>query len=140
MNSIHLTFIKQLTEPFTMITTFEKGDQTQTLKNKKMITKKTFRTATLVMLMAIALPASSAILAPENSIKPATTENARSQQLVQRLEELKSMDKSEMTRLEKKAMRKEVFEIKKEMKVASGGVYLSIGAIIIVILLLILLL
>jgi hypothetical protein len=105
-----------------------------------MITKKTFRTATLVILMAIALPASSAILAPENSDKPATTENIRSQQLVQRLAEIKSMDKSEMSRLEKKAVRKEVVEIKKEMKAMSGGVYLSVGAIIIVILLLILIL
>lgn len=90
--------------------------------------------------MAIAMPASSAILAPESSEKPATTENARTQQLVQRLEEIKSIDKSDMTRLEKKAIRKEVVEIKKEMKAMSGGVYLSVGAIIIVILLLILLL
>ncbi len=105
-----------------------------------MITKKTFRTATLVILMAIAMPASSAILAPENSTNPATAENARTQQLVQRLEEIRSIDKSDMTRLEKKAIRKEVVEIKKEMKAMSGGVYLSVGAIIIVILLLILLL
>jgi hypothetical protein len=50
------------------------------------------------------------------------------------------MNKSEMTRLEKKSLRNEVKDIKKEMKVMSGGVYLSVGAIIIVILLLILLL
>ena len=94
------------------------------------------------MLIAIALPASSAIIVPASSSasKPVTTENTRTQQLVQRLEEIKGMDKSEMTRLEKKSLRKEVLEIKKEMKVMSGGVYLSVGAIIIVILLLILLL
>ena len=42
--------------------------------------------------------------------------------------------------LEKKGLWKEVKGIKKEMKEISGGVYLSVGAIIIIILLLILLL
>lgn len=98
--------------------------------------------ASLVMLIAIALPASSSIIGPgsSNSNGPAKTEDARAQQLIQRLEEIKGMNKSEMTRLEKKSLRNEVKEIKKEMKVMSGGVYLSVGAIIIVILLLILLL
>ena len=101
--------------------------------------KKILQTASLILFIAIASPASAAIVALEPS-KVNTVENARSQQLVQRLEEIKSMDKSEMTRLEKKGLRKEVVESKKEMKAMSGGVYLSVGAIIIVILLLILLL
>lgn len=57
-----------------------------------------------------------------------------------RLEEIKAMDKSEMTRVEKKALRKEVRDIKSELKRTGNGVYLSVGAIIIIILLLILLL
>lgn len=101
--------------------------------------KKFFQTASLILFIAIASPASAAIVAPEAS-NVNTVENARSLQLTQRLEEIKSMDKSEMTRLEKKAIRKEVVQIKTEMKAMSGGVYLSVGAIIIVILLLILLL
>ena len=103
---------------------------------------KILRIASLVLLIAIALPASSAIIVPASSQtnSAAKTDNARAQQLLQRLEYIKGMDKSEMTRLEKKSLRKEVKEIKKEMKVMSGGVYLSVGAIIIVILLLILLL
>ena len=107
-----------------------------------MSTKKILRIASFVMLIAIALPASSAIIVPASSSasNPVKTENTRAQQLVQRLEEIKGMDKSEMTRLEKKSLRKEVLGIKKEMKAMSGGVYLSVGAIIIVILLLILLL
>lgn len=57
-----------------------------------------------------------------------------------RLEEIKNMDKSELTRAEKRALRKEVRAIKGEVAAAKGGVYLSVGAIIIIILLLILLL
>jgi hypothetical protein len=104
--------------------------------------KKTLRIATFVMLFAIALPASSADLAVANSQSnsPAKIENPRAQELLQRLEEINGMNKSEMTRLEKKDLRKEVKDIKKEMKAIKGGVYLSVGAIIIIILLLILLL
>ncbi len=104
-----------------------------------MSTKKFLRMASFVMLLAIALPASSAVIAPETS-KTNSTENTRAQVLTQRLEDIRGMNKSEMTRLEKKSLRNEVKDIKKEMKVMSGGVYLSVGAIIIVILLLILLL
>jgi hypothetical protein len=103
-----------------------------------MSTKKILRVASFVMLLAIALPASSATVSEaKGTVK---TENARAQVLTQRLEVIRGMNKSEMTRLEKKSLRNEVKDIKKEMKTMSGGVYLSVGAIIIVILLLILLL
>jgi hypothetical protein len=62
------------------------------------------------------------------------------QVMMNRLEEIKAMDKSNMTRTEKKALRKEVKTIKAAMSDLSGGVYLSVGAIIIIVLLLILLL
>ncbi len=57
-----------------------------------------------------------------------------------RLEVIKKTDKSEMTRVEKKELRKEVRTIKSELKSRNGGVYLSVGAIIIIVLLLIILL
>lgn len=62
--------------------------------------------------------------------------------ITNRLEEIKAMDKSNLTSKEKRALRNEVKEMKREQRVQSsgGGVYLSVGAIIIVILLLILLL
>lgn len=60
--------------------------------------------------------------------------------MINRLEEIKAMDKSEMTKVEKKELRKEVREIKANLKSSNSGVYLSVGAIIIIILLLILLL
>jgi hypothetical protein len=60
--------------------------------------------------------------------------------LLNRLDEIKAMDKSELTSTEKKELRKEVRAIKAELKSTGNGIYLSVGAIIIVILLLILLL
>lgn len=70
-----------------------------------------------------------------------TAEQAQQAQvMMNRLEEIKIMDKSDMTRVEKKALRKEVKTIKAAMSDLSGGVYLSVGAIIIIVLLLILLL
>ena len=107
-----------------------------------MVTKKILRIASLALLMAITLPASSTLIAPSSSQTNSApnTENTRAQQLEQRLEEIKNIDRSEMTRLEKKSLRKEVKAIKKEGKGRSGGIYLSVAAIIIIILLLILLL
>jgi hypothetical protein len=60
--------------------------------------------------------------------------------LVDRLEEIKTMDRSMMTRAEKKDLRSEVREINEEIKRRGGGVYLSVFALLIVIALLILLL
>lgn len=104
--------------------------------------KKIFRVVSLVIIMAIALPATSSAIVPASSVtnSAAGTDEPRAQQLLQRLEDIKGMNKSELTRVDKKNLRKEVRDIKKEMKAMSGGVYLSVGAIIIVILLLILIL
>lgn len=65
---------------------------------------------------------------------------ARLEKIKVRAEEMKDMDKSQLSRAEKKALRKEARELKKEAKEMKGGVYLSVGAIIIIILLLILIL
>lgn len=107
-----------------------------------MIKKLIFGITTFLMLTAVALPAISSdnVSDPTLNNKPAKVENSANKPLMQRLEEIKGMDKSELTRLEKKSLRKEVKDIKKEMSVNNGGIYLSVGAIIIVILLLILLL
>lgn len=71
-------------------------------------------------------------------ISPDDVERAKI--LNERLEEIKEMDKSTLTSAERKELRSEVKMIKEELAQISGGVYLSIGAIIIILLLLILLL
>lgn len=60
--------------------------------------------------------------------------------LTARLEEIKAMDKSNLGSSEKREMRKEVRSIKKQLSDIGGGVYISVGALIIIILLLIILL
>ncbi len=50
------------------------------------------------------------------------------------------MDKSNLSSLEKKQLRKEVRATNKQLKELNGGIYLSVGAVIIILLLLILLL
>ena len=101
-----------------------------------MKTGKIFRVFMLIAMLAIASPAFCDAVTPT----PAETTEQRVTRLQNRLEEIRSMDSKQMTRQEKKALRGEVKAIKKEMAEISGGVYLSVGAIILVALLLILLL
>ena len=81
-----------------------------------------------------------------HNVEPIRSENAtsaseaRAKVLTARLEEIKEMDRSSMSRVEKRELRKEVKAIKSELRSTGNGVYLSVGAIIIIILLLILLL
>ena len=96
----------------------------------------------MMLLLAIVLPIQTYAM-DSNTLpinEPKTEDANYAKTLMHRLEEIKSMDRSNMTRTEKKALRKEVKSIKKELATSGGGVYLSVGAIIIIILLLILIL
>lgn len=59
---------------------------------------------------------------------------------ITRLTEIKNMDKSNLSGAEKKELRKEVRSLKREVRSNSRGIYLSVGAAIIIVLLLILIL
>lgn len=76
-----------------------------------------------------------------NKDKPELTEEERSRlvEIELRVDEIKAIDFSTLEKTEKKAIRNELKEIKKEAKDLGGGVYLSVGAIIIILLILILL-
>ncbi|WP_291785410.1 hypothetical protein [Cecembia sp.] len=65
-------------------------------------------------------------------------EKARLVEIEFRVDEIKAMDFSAMEKAEKKAVRNELKEIKQEARDLGGGVYLSVGAIIIILLVLIL--
>ncbi len=69
-----------------------------------------------------------------------TIDSSNSKELLARLEEIKAMDMSAMSGVEKKELRKEVRSVKKQLRENNDGIYLSVGAIIIIVLLLILLL
>lgn len=78
---------------------------------------------------------------PAAIAKTELVESEAADALIARLEAINAMDKTSMNSTEKKALRKEVRSIKQELKaINSGGIYLSVGAIILVVLLLILLL
>jgi ABC-type transport system involved in cytochrome bd biosynthesis fused ATPase/permease subunit len=81
---------------------------------------------------------------PFKIFKEKTEISAEAKAMVTRLEEIKAMDFSKMNSKEKKELRAEVKMIKSDLKAqdlnSSGGIYLSVGAAILIVLLLILLL
>ena len=100
--------------------------------------KKLLRTALIVVCITLSMPAISNAMTPETDITaPAKTD--KTVDIMVRLQEIKDMDKSGLSRTEKKDLRKEVKEMRHAIKTSKNGVYLSVGAIIIIILLLILL-
>jgi len=98
-----------------------------------------------VLLLAFTF-SSSVSAAPaidENPAKDYTKEEVtiRMNEMRERVKEIKELDKSDLNKQERKALKKELREMNKEAKaLGQGGVYLSVGAIIIIILLLILIL
>lgn len=94
----------------------------------------------VLLMLFVAIPGFSNESLAANNNTP--TENAaRAEALTNRLEEIKAMDTESMSRKEKRELRKEVRAIEKEVKqINEGGVYISVGGIIIILLLLILLL
>lgn len=85
--------------------------------------------------VALALAAETEVILDLDAALAAETEV-----LLARLEEINEMDKSDLTRGEKRELRAEVRQIDKTMALNGGGVYLSVGALIVILLLLILLL
>jgi len=100
---------------------------------KKIITGVAFALLTLTF-----IPAQSEIIT--GTIPSSTPAEATAKVLTNRLEEINTMDKSELKSSEKRALRMEVRTIKKELATNSGGVYLSVGALLLIIILLIILL
>jgi hypothetical protein len=101
---------------------------------------KTSKIIVLMLFMLVTASSFNAQAATTPVMPEATPESARAEALLKRLDEIDHLDKSNMKSHEKRQLRKEVKAIKKDLKELSGGVYLSVGAVIIIILLLILLL
>jgi len=110
----------------------------------------------MLILGATATKAATIVPATTNSLASYSKEElnkmsieaktARLQEIKDRVNEIKSMDKSTLTHEQKKELRVELREMRKEARAINssdgmgGGIYLSVGAIIIIILLLILIL
>lgn len=99
--------------------------------------KSILRITMMLLLLATIVPPTTA---KDKAPKPTTeAEAAKAKVWISRLDEINAMDKSNLSRSEKRTLRKEVRVIEKNLN-SSGGVYLSVGAIIVIILLLIILL
>ncbi|MES2458161.1 MAG: hypothetical protein V4594_21570 [Bacteroidota bacterium] len=96
----------------------------------------------LVLIFTLTISANTVSAASNNKAKTEMTAEQKVQleRIQNRVEEIRSMDKSQLSREEKKALKTELKGLKQEAKAMGGGVYLSVGAIIIIILLLILIL
>lgn len=97
--------------------------------------KKLLPSILMALSLLIVSPTFAGNTAPGKSEVP---KEVRAKQIEARLIAIKHMDMSTLTRDQKKELRKEVKSLRKEAQ--SQGIYLSIGAVIIIILLLILIL
>jgi hypothetical protein len=79
--------------------------------------------------------------ANDKSDKALTAEQqVKLEQLTNRVEQIRSMDKSTMSRAEKKALRSELKDMKKQANaISNGGIYLSVTALLVIIILLLIL-
>lgn len=96
--------------------------------------------AILLMTCIPSIPSLSATAtkpAKANSISASDAAEAKA--LFSRLDEIKALDKSRLSSSEKKQLRKEVRASRERIKELGGGVYISVGAIIIILLLILLL-
>ena len=125
--------------------TFELLNLYNNLKNKKM--KKIILFAFVII---ISISASTAFAvkpdtksATEKPAIPAKTENKMSEEelsrLTKRVEEIRDMDKTNMTVKEKRELKKEVKSIKENVKRDGGYIYIGGGTLLLIILLIILL-
>lgn len=93
----------------------------------------------MMMVLSLSMFPSKSAAAEKTAVTANTAEMpADVKVMFNRLEEIKAMDKSDLSRSEKKELRKEVKAIKAELQTKGHGVYLSVGAVIIIVLLLIL--
>lgn len=99
---------------------------------------------TLLSLTFVPLQTNAANLAvpekKEATRAPTPAEAAEAKALKSRLDEINALDKTELKAADKKNLHKEVRSIEKKLRELNGGVYLSVGALIVIILLLIILL
>lgn len=103
--------------------------------------KKIIYTLTAVLMLSFSVNPASAAVEKGPAKELTAQQRAQVKQIQERVEEIKDMDKSNLSRTERKELRKELREMKSQANaVSGGGVYLSVGAIIIIILLLILIL
>ncbi len=103
-----------------------------------------------VLIMIFSLSALTALAAktdknasPDNFAVPDKTENKLSEEemsrLTRRVEEIRDMDKTDMTVREKRELKNELKGIKENVRRDGGGIYIGAGTLILIIILVIIL-
>ncbi|MES2779510.1 MAG: hypothetical protein V4651_06380 [Bacteroidota bacterium] len=93
-----------------------------------------YTTLLLLITSVVALPVQA------SQLKATTAHSEQAASMLQRLETIKEMNIRSMSEVQKSELKKEVQTIHKNLKALDGGVYLSVGAIIVILLILILIL
>lgn len=101
--------------------------------------KKLIYSFALIFLLGLSVNTVSAAT-NKDKVEMTVEQKAQLEKITNRVEEIKAMDKSHLSRAERKELRNELKGMKKQARAMGGGIYLSVGAIIIIILLLILIL
>jgi len=78
--------------------------------------------------------------APAALVASKSTESAEANALLQRLNQINAMDKSSLKSSDKKQLRNEVLSIRHRYDDIGGGVYISLGSVLLILILLIILL
>lgn len=92
-----------------------------------------------IIISAAAVVAPNSVYADAVPVTGTETPAEEAQRLERRLEEIRAMDTKHLSKAERKALRDEVKHTKKRLKTMSGGLYLSLGALIVIAVLLIIL-
>lgn len=105
--------------------------------------KKTIFFALLTIFSLSAVPTFAAKSSTNTTAVPAATENKLTEEEISayraRVEEIRGMDKSELTVSEKKELKKELKDIKETMRRDGTYIYVGAGTVILIIILLLLL-
>ena len=103
--------------------------------------KNLLKSTVLVLLMSFTLGATANASATPGRITDLERTSEEASRLFNRLEEIKTMDATNMSRKEKRELKREVKAINNKLETKdSGGLYISVGAAILIVLLLILIL
>ncbi len=102
--------------------------------------RKLLKIASFLFVIAFVVPFTSTASVPNAPLFDSAADARVYAHLINRVTEIQNMDKTSLSATEKKEMKKELLQLKKDGDGLNKRVYLSVGAIIIILLLLILIL
>jgi Flp pilus assembly protein TadB len=105
-----------------------------TLKTKNMKSKLYLLSLTAVLFFT-SMTTNAALVSGNQPSKAVEQTDSRLAEIKQRVEEIRAMDKSQLSKSERRNLRNELKDMKKELRRGEGGIHISTAAIIAAILL-----